>query len=92
MEIMGIECDYSFYDLYRAAFKRQPTLEQIAHFESLPQSGKNELVKQWAAAAAWETQDKVGSDGVTYTAFAPTFNPEEDVNDLTKFGVTKAEE
>jgi hypothetical protein len=86
---MSIECAYSFFDLFRAAFKREPTIEEIAHFENLPQSGKNEMVKQWAAAAAWEAQDRVGTDGQTYTAFAPTFTPGKDVDDLSEYGVEK---
>ncbi len=92
MGTMGIECNFSFFDLFRAAFKREPTVEEIAHFENLPQSGKNELVKEWAQEAAWETQDKMGSDGQLYTAFAPTFNPGEDVNDLSKYGVKRVNE
>lgn len=92
MGTMGIECNYSFFDLFRAANKREPTVEEIAHFENLIQEKKNDLVKQWAHEAAWEIRDKIGDDGITYRAFAPTFTPGEDVNDLTKFGVTKVKE
>ena len=79
---MAIECAYSFTDLFRAAFKREPTIEETAHFTNLSQEGKNKLVKEWAKQAAWETQDKQGADGVVYTAFAPTFNPKTDMGEL----------
>lgn len=88
---MGIECNYSFFDLFRAAFKREPTIEEIAQFENLDQESKNKQVKGWAEKAVWQTKDKIGSDGKTYTAFAPTFNEEEDVNDLSQYGVRNME-
>ena len=84
-----MECAYSFFDLFRAAFKREPTIEEIAHFQNLPQPGKNEMVKQWAKEAAWEIQDRLGAEGEIYTAFAPTFIAGEDANDLSKYGVEK---
>ena len=89
---MSIECAYSFYDLFAAAFKRRPTIEETAHFENLSQEKKNGLVKEWAREAAWETKDKVGSDGASYTAFAPTFDPGTDPNDLSKYGIKTIEQ
>lgn len=84
---MAIECAYSFYDLFHAAYQRQPSIEEIAHFENLSQSGKNELVKQWAEVAGWETEDRTGDDEQIYTAFAPTFNPEQEMEKLAEFGI-----
>lgn len=82
---MGTECDYSFYDLFAAAYRRQPTIEEIAHFTNLSQEKKNILIKTWAQEAAWETDDRLAADGQIYTAFAPTFNPDEDPNDISKY-------
>ncbi len=82
------ECQYSFYDLFHAAYSKKPTIEQIANFENLSQAGKNELIKKWAEIAGWEVLDKFGEDGVTYTAFAPTFDPEKQAGDLARFGIS----
>ncbi len=68
---MGLECNFSFADLFKAAHKRIPTAEELSHFEDMPQPIRNELVKAWAHAARWYTQDKTGTDHCIYTAFAP---------------------
>lgn len=86
---MSPECPYSFYDLFHAAYQRQPSIEEIAHFENVSQDGKNELIKQWAEVAGWEIQDRQGEDSVVYTAFAPTFNPEGEIEKLAEFGIHK---
>lgn len=82
-----IECKYSFYDLFRAAYKKEPTIEEIAHFENLSQEEKNDQIKVWAHDADWDTQDIQGDDGVMYRAFAPTFNPEEVSKKLSQYGI-----
>jgi hypothetical protein len=67
---LGKECAYSFADLFRFAKKREWTEEERAHFAALDQPARNEAVKVLAAEAGNEvTQDKLGTDGVVYTAF-----------------------
>ncbi len=70
---MLIECAYSFADLHRAAFGRLPSAEEQRRFSALSQPQRNELVRDWARKAGWETRDKTGSDGQLYAAFAPSF-------------------
>jgi hypothetical protein len=71
---MGIECAYSFTDLYQAAFGRLPSREEMVAFGSVNQESRNAQVREWARIAGWETKDKNGSDGRVYTAFAPSFS------------------
>lgn len=68
---MGIECDFSFIDLYQAAHHKKPEREELSSFGKISQAERNELVKQWAKKAGWHTKDKMGNDGQVYTAFAP---------------------
>tara|TARA_Y100000389_G_C17022133_1_gene299324 strand:- start:73 stop:273 length:201 start_codon:yes stop_codon:yes gene_type:complete len=60
-------CRYSFSDLFRAAGK---TLNKT-YFFSLPQEDINRYVKELCKIAKWQWEDRVGTDGVLYTAFAP---------------------
>jgi hypothetical protein len=73
---MGIECAYSFWDLFESAHNRPATGEEKEAFFALPQTKRNALVKKWAALASWEVEERIGSDGLQYTAFAPTFTPD----------------
>lgn len=68
---MKLECAYSFADLYTAAFGKAPTSEELADLYALSQTQRNHVVKGWADKAHWGTEERVGSDGVTYTAFCP---------------------
>ncbi len=67
------ECAFSFNDLYKAAFNENPSDEMLQNFSRLPQEEKNGVVKDWAQKAGWQTITRLGSDGITYTAFAPKF-------------------
>ena len=67
----GLECAYSFRDLFQAAFGREAKPEEMDEFSHLTQEEKNQKVKEWAKLADWNTLDKVGADGQTYTAFYP---------------------
>jgi hypothetical protein len=71
---MLTECNYSFTDLYIAAFGRTPSEEELLNFGKISQFERNILVKQWAEKAGWEVKDKIGTDGQVYTAFAPEFS------------------
>lgn len=71
MASMGPEKNYSFADLYEAAFGKKPAPERIVILLSLPQEEINEVVKEWAKQADWNALDVVGTDGKTYTAFYP---------------------
>lgn len=68
---MESECQFSFSDLYEAAFGRKPTLEEIAYLKNFSQEELNKRVKEWAKKADWNALDIVGTDGKIYTAFYP---------------------
>lgn len=70
---MGIECAYSYSDLFYAAYGRMPNSDELSKMATLTQTERNRYVKELARAASWQTQDKVGSDLQIYTAFAPSF-------------------
>lgn len=69
--IMKLECAYSFADLFTAAFGRAPTQDELAALYVLSQTERNAQVQQWAEQAGWGTEDRIGTDGVVYTAFCP---------------------
>lgn len=67
---MGRECQYSFDDLFRLANEREWTAEEKSAFLALDQVARNREVKRLAEQAGCvRTEDRLGSDGVTYTAF-----------------------
>ena len=67
---MGIECRYSFDDLFRFANDREWTVEEKSAFMALGQADRNMEVKRLAKhAGCIATEDRIGTDGVTYTAF-----------------------
>ena len=68
---MGIECAYSFDDLHFAVVKKHFSALESERFLRLNQQSKNDLVAQWAAKAGWETEEKIGSDGLVDIAFWP---------------------
>lgn len=68
--VLGPECCFSFADLFNAAEGRTWTPDEESIFRALSQSEKNEWVSRLAAKASqFRTEDKVGTDGVTYRAF-----------------------
>jgi len=71
---MSEECQYSFGDLFQAAYHRELDRAEAMKFVLASQEEKNEFVRALARAANWGTRDRVGSDGKVYTAFSPTFN------------------
>lgn len=70
---MGVECLYSFWDLFDKAHGRKATDEERATFFLLPHDKRNILIRKWAVLASWEVDERTGTDGKTYTAFAPRF-------------------
>lgn len=68
---MAHSCAYSFDDLYQAVFGRAMTETEKGALYDLPQADRNVQVGEWAKEAGWQTEDRRGSDGVTYTAFWP---------------------
>lgn len=63
-------CSLSFRDLFHAAKGRDWTDQEVQAFQKLDQPAKNAMVKQLAAEAGnIRTQDQLGTDGITYTAF-----------------------
>ncbi|MCB9357579.1 MAG: hypothetical protein H6505_03310 [Calditrichaeota bacterium] len=68
---MSSHCDYSFSDLYSAAFGTAPDRVVLEELYALSQDERNVVVRDWAARAGWETVSVVGTDGVTYASFGP---------------------
>lgn len=66
-----MECNYSFYDLYKAAFGHKVPLKEKIAFQKLEQSEINLLVLEWAKEAGWATRKKKGMDGKIYISFHP---------------------
>lgn len=62
-------CQFSFGDLYQARFGRHFSVQEKARLYALPQTERNNIVRRWAAEANWLSEDRVGLDGVVYTAF-----------------------
>jgi len=59
-----------FADLFRLARKRIWTTEEKDAFQALDQEARNAAVKQLAQEAGCvRTADRLGTDGVIYTAF-----------------------
>lgn len=73
---MGVECSYSFWDLYKTAFGKEADEALRSDFGKMTQDERNKTVRQWAEKAGWETSERIGSDGLAYTAFAPSFTVE----------------
>ena len=67
----GLECHYSFWDLSEAALGIKVSKDDKKNFLELSQNKKNEQIKHWADTAGWVCEDRRGSDGKIYTAFAP---------------------
>lgn len=70
-KIISEECGYSFKDLYVAAFGHEPSGAELAGLYALSQEERNRTVARWAAKAGWGTKNRLGTDGVHYTAFCP---------------------
>lgn len=67
---MRPECEMGFADLFRLARKRIWTTEEKDAFQALDQEARNAAVKQLAQEAGCvRTADRLGTDGVIYTAF-----------------------
>ncbi len=65
------ECDYSFFDLYKAAFGHRIPLKEKRELQKLSQNEINILVSQWAKEAGWKTKKKKGTDKKIYLSFHP---------------------
>lgn len=68
---MNPECNYSFKDLYTAAFKRAPKQTEMLELFAMSRDEINRTVKAWAKIAGWQTGKRQGADGNEYLAFWP---------------------
>lgn len=67
---MSRDCELGFADLFRMAHGRAWTAQEARMFADMGQQDRNEAVKDWAGRAdGIVTEDRVGTDGITYTAF-----------------------
>ena len=67
---MGSDCSLGFADLFRLAKKRDWTPAEERGFQEMSQQARNAVVLALAREAGGiRTEDRVGTDGVTYTAF-----------------------
>jgi hypothetical protein len=69
---METSCNYSFWDLYIAAFGHRPPLKEKIKLQKLSQEEINVLVLDWAKKAGWKTKKKKGVDGKVYISFYRT--------------------
>lgn len=68
--VVRSDCCMSFRDLFVLARKREWTAAEERHFQKVSQPERNRLVRELAAEAGCvETEDRLGTDGQTYTAF-----------------------
>ncbi len=65
------ECNFSFWDLYKAALKKLPNESEKEEFYKLSQFRRNMKVKEWAKLAGWKTRRRIGTDFKIYVAFYP---------------------
>ena len=70
---MGVECAYGFNDLYKAAHGTGLPKEVSESLFGCTQEERNRRVADWARKAGWQTESRIGSDGVEYLAFCPDF-------------------
>jgi len=67
---MGRDCSLGFADLFRLAKKRDWTPDEERAFQAMGQQARNATVIALAREAGGiRTEERVGTDGVTYTAF-----------------------
>lgn len=64
-------CNYSFFDLYKAAFGHKVPLKKKIKFQTLTLEETNSLVAQWTKRAGWKTKNRKGTDGRIYLSFHP---------------------
>lgn len=63
-------CELGFDDLFRMAHGRAWTEAEERSFRDMSQPDRNDRVKSWAKRAGGiMTEERVGTDGSTYTAF-----------------------
>ena len=63
-------CTIGFADLFRLAKKRGWTAEEERAFQAMTQPQRNSEVKELAREAGGiRTEDRIGTDGLVYTAF-----------------------
>jgi hypothetical protein len=55
------ECSYAVSDILPPEITKNISQDQL-----------NELIKKKCAIIGWHYQDRIGTDGIIYTAFAPT--------------------
>ncbi|MBL0062714.1 MAG: hypothetical protein IPP40_14840 [bacterium] len=68
---MSSHCQYSFADLFEAAFGEKPSKSALEELYSLTQDERNIVVRDWVRRAEWESFDITGTDGVVYASFGP---------------------
>lgn len=67
---MGRECQFSFSQLFRLAHQREWTETERQSFFALDHDSRNLEVKRLAQKAGnVRTEDRLGTDGLIYTAF-----------------------
>ena len=80
-ESMGIECEYGFEDLFRAATGLEMTNEYKQRINTMTQEGRNAWVRAFVVRTNGEyscdTEPGIGTDGIEYIAFWATRNVHE---------------
>jgi len=68
---MSSHCQYSFADLYQAAFGAKPSKAALEELYALTEDERNIIVRDWVRREEWESFDITGTDGVVYASFGP---------------------
>ncbi|MEX0930276.1 MAG: hypothetical protein WDZ79_01215 [Candidatus Paceibacterota bacterium] len=68
---MAPECDYSYHDLYAAAFGKDPEPGDLVALKNMPHPTRENVIRNWIERAGWISKEVRGEDGKVYTMFAP---------------------
>lgn len=64
-------CNYSFEDLYKAAYGKSLDLKEKERLQHLAQGKINLIVKKWAQKAGWKTEKIKSTTNTVFIAFQP---------------------
>ncbi|MEX0672705.1 MAG: hypothetical protein WDZ82_01145 [Candidatus Paceibacterota bacterium] len=68
---MALECNYSYKDLYKAAFGKEPTFADLKVLKNLPYPTRERVVQNWIERAGWISKTVHSDDGKSYRMFKP---------------------
>ncbi|MEX1026908.1 MAG: hypothetical protein WD049_02715 [Candidatus Paceibacterota bacterium] len=75
---MAPECDYSYRDLYIAAFGDEPKPGDLTALKNMPHPTREKVIQNWIERAEWISREVRGDDGKRYKMFKPASDLSED--------------